>query len=239
MRRHRAGQISLRPNVPPVASVQEKAKQDLAGYYAQIENLDRNVGRILRWLEANGLDRNTHLVFFSDHGDCHGSHGYFYKSSPWEEAIRIPFLVRPALDDAFTKGSIATAPMNHVDIAPTTLGLCGVDIPDWMEGTDFAHHVLADREAPESEPTSAYLQQVHRKRFHCLNRVWRGIRRTDGWKYICLEGQPFGMWDLNNDPYELDNLAFLEECASKRVELQEELAAWIERTGDAFDLPEI
>ncbi|MAT76674.1 hypothetical protein CMK14_16205 [Candidatus Poribacteria bacterium] len=61
-----------RPNVPLVDRVRQEAQQSLAGYYAMIENLDWNVGRVLQTLEETGLADQTILIFFSDHGDMHG-----------------------------------------------------------------------------------------------------------------------------------------------------------------------
>ena len=61
---------------------------DLAGYYGMVENLDQNLGRIRKSLMDLGVDRETYIVFFSDHGDMLRSHGQKAKSSPWEEAIR-------------------------------------------------------------------------------------------------------------------------------------------------------
>ncbi|MEM7532044.1 MAG: sulfatase [Chloroflexota bacterium] len=231
--------IKLRPNVPDIPRITERARRDLAGYYAQIENLDWNVGRVMETLRTQGIDDNTHVIFFSDHGDMLGSHGYWRKSSPWEEAVRTPCIVRPAggLDEQDILRT-SDAPMNHVDYAPTSLGLCGFEAKEWMSGTDFSHHVLPSRPVPEHEPQSAYLQQVFRKRFDCLNRVWRGIRTRDGWKYVCLEGQPLFLFNLNEDPYELANLAYLDTFHEKRMALQAELAGWIEQTEDEFELPE-
>ena len=237
MARHSPDDVMLRPNVPAIRRVVDRARAELAGYYAQIENLDWNVGRVMAALRRLGLDENTHVVFFSDHGDMHGSHGYFRKSSPWEEAVRIPCVFRPA--GGRRLGPESDAPFNHVDFAPTTLGLCGIDAPDWMEGTDFSHHIVDGRPAPDWEPRSAFLQHAYRKRFACLNRVWRGIRTCDGWKYVILEGQPIMMFDLNEDPYEMANLVYLDAYNQKREELQGELAAWLERTGDDFPLPEL
>ena len=129
--------------------------------------------------------------------------------------------------------------MNHVDLTPTTLGLCGIDAPGWAEGTDFSHHIVPGRPLPAWEPRSAFLQHVYRKRFDCLNRVWRGVRTVDGWKYVVLEGQPIMLFDLNEDPYEMNNLVYLDSHNAKRDELQAELAMWLERTGDDFPLPEL
>jgi hypothetical protein len=92
---------------------------------------------------------------------------------------------------------------------------------------------------PETLPDSAFLQHLERKRFDCLNRTWRGIRTRDGWKYIVLEHQPFAMFNLNEDLYEWNNLAFKKEGDAKREELQQQLADWLECTGDTFPLPEL
>jgi arylsulfatase A-like enzyme len=221
--RHRPEEIVLRPNVPDIPRITERARRDLAGYYAQVENLDWNLGRVMDALHELGLDQTTHVVFFSDHGDMHGSHGYVRKSSPWEEAIRIPCIFRPAGGERISPES--DAPFNHVDFAPTTLG--------------FSHHILPGRPIPEHEPDSAFLQHSYRKRFDCLNRVWRGVRTRDRWKYVCLEGQPVMMFNLNEDPYELANLAFLDAYNDERAELQGKLEEWIEKTGDHFPLPEL
>ncbi len=237
MHRHDPARVVLRPNVPDIPRISEQARAELAGYYAQIENLDWNVGRVMAALRGLGLEGTTHVVFFSDHGDMHGSHGYVRKSSPWEEAVRIPCIVRPAGGGRVCAES--DAPFNHVDFAPTTLGLCGIASPDWMQGTDYSHHIVPGHPLPASEPGSAYLQHSFRKRFDCLNRVWRGVRTRDRWKYVCLEGQPIMLFNLNEDPYEMNNLVFLDTYNDERAELQAVLADWLERTGDGFRLPEL
>ena len=72
----------MRPNVPNVRWVLERARRDLAGYHAMIENLDWNMGRILSALQVLGLVESTYIVFFSDHGDMHGPHGRLWKCVP-------------------------------------------------------------------------------------------------------------------------------------------------------------
>ena len=84
--------LILRGNVPPAE--QPAARQRLAGYYAQIANLDDNVGRILKWLDDSGQADNTLVCFFSDHGEMGGSHGLYEKNDVFEESIRIPVLMR-------------------------------------------------------------------------------------------------------------------------------------------------
>ncbi|WP_105615406.1 sulfatase family protein [Vallitalea okinawensis] len=234
------GRIKLRGNVPNIKNVQEKAREDLAGYYAQIENLDYNLGRIREALNEFGLTDDTHIVFFSDHGDMHGSHGQYLKMSPMQESISIPFIIGGEL--ARYNGRLngdCHVPINHVDIAPTTLGLCGLDVPDWMEGTDYAHYRIKGRRIDE-EPDSAYLQSVIPTGHHnSVDRPWRGIVTKDGWKYICFKRTPWLMFNLNEDPYEQVNLAHNSKFIEKRIELNDRLQQWITDTEDSFDLPEL
>jgi arylsulfatase A-like enzyme len=236
-RRLNPASIQLRANVPPVASVQEAARNDLSGYYAMIENLDWNIGRIRRLLTDSGLADNTHIVFFSDHGDLHGSHGQYKKTLPYEESIRIPFIISGEV--SFYNGrktGKSQAMVNHVDIAPTTLGLCGIDKPEWMEGTDFSGHRLAFRPKVE-EPDSAFLQSPTARAN--VDKPWRGIVTEDGWKYTCFDGCSWMLFNLREDPYEFINQAHNPKVpySHKRKELQTKLIEWINKTGDKFNVP--
>eukprot|EP01045_Picozoa_sp_COSAG04_P019179 COSAG04_NODE_1839_length_5436_cov_6.618887_2_plen_476_part_00 len=114
MAKHTAAAVQLRPNVPLVDSVRERAQRELAGYYAAIENLDANLGRLIETLRELDMLDNTHIVFFADHGDIHGSHGQFMKTAPWEEAIRIPFVIGGGRRYTHATGR-NRAPLNHVD----------------------------------------------------------------------------------------------------------------------------
>jgi len=240
MARHRPGDVRFRPNVPPIARIREAKARDLAGYYAQIENLDRNLGRIRCVPIETGLEDETWVFFFSDHGDMQGSHGYNEKSCPWEESIRIPFLVQPPPGGGTRRGRV-DAVLNTPDILPTTLGVAGVAAGAELPG--FDHSPLFDAKGTEpfpGQPESAYLQHCVRKRHrHSIDRTWRGVVTRDHWKYVCLEGQPLIMHDLDEDPYELDNRAFDQAYLPQRERLQALLADWIERTGDEFPLPEL
>lgn len=239
MGRHTPGDVELRANVPDIPRIVEQARRELAGYYAQIENLDWNVGRVLAAVEDAGLAKDTYVVFFSDHGDMHGSHGQFRKTTVWEESIRIPFVVYRWAGRYEMKHGMQPVPINHVDIAPTSLGLCGIDVPEWMQGTDWSSCIVRGRE-PTREPDSAYLQLVvPTGHGDSVDRAWRAVVTRDGWKYACLEGQPWVMFDLNEDPYELANLALNARFGAERRRLQDLLARWIAETGDEFTLPEL
>ena len=239
MSRHNPAQMSLPPNVPPILGVLRQARRELAGAYAQIENLDWNVGRIRKSLVEAGLDEETHIIYFSDHGDMHGAHGQFKKTSPWEESIRVPFILGGLQPRYASHSGRRRALVNHVDIAPTTLGLCGIEKPDWMRGADLSGLRMYDRPAPQ-EPDSAFIQSViPTGHGDSIDRPWRGVVTADGWKYVVLEGQPWLLFNLNEDPFELANHAFNTRYRQERKRLNDRLAQWIVDTGDSFKLPEI
>lgn len=238
----RPDEMKLRPNVPVIDRVREKALFDLAGYYGMIENLDMNIGKLRQALKEMDMDRETYLVFFSDHGDCLGSHAQWGKSSPWEEAIRIPFIV--AKEDGRTpmKKGISEAVLNHVDIAPTTLGLCGIPVPADMLGYDYSRQCrrsgATEQEKHQPEPDSAYLQQITRKyQAHSVNQAWRGVLMRDGWKYVCVPGHDWLLFDTKNDPYEMANRCYDIAFEKQRERCHARLQQWISETGDAFELP--
>lgn len=237
MARHNPGTVQLRPNVPAVPAVEQRARRDLAGMYAMIENLDWNVGRIREALRKGGLADHTHILFFSDHGDMHGSHGQFLKTCPWEEALRVPFLAALGDNPYLLRTGRPDVVPNHVDFAPTTLGLMGLPVPAWMRGFDYSGWHRRDRPQGEA-PDSAFVQSVvPTGHGDSVDRPWRGLVTRDGWKYICLEHQPWLLFNLREDPYELVNLAHNTRFGKQRRALNDRLARWIAETGDAFPLP--
>ncbi|MEZ5277429.1 MAG: sulfatase [Opitutaceae bacterium] len=241
MQRHTPGTIQLRPNVPPYDTIRREASRQLAGYYAMIENLDHNLGRIRHALDRLGLFENTILMFFSDHGEMLGSHGQMRKTSVYQNHCKspswlggIPFYETEGL----VKPQVLNHPINHVDVAATSLGLCGIEPPAAMQGFNYAPQISWTTSEAARPPDSAYLQYCRPSRFgHCVDRPWRGLITEDGWKYACFENQPWVLFDLNADPFELNNLAYYRSSHRRRGQLQAQLAEWIERVDDTFPLP--
>jgi arylsulfatase A-like enzyme len=253
MAHYNAEQIKLRPNVPEYANVPghgpqvlggrttitERSRQGLAGYYAQIENWDWNIGRIIQTLTALNLLDDTHVMIFADHGDSHGSHGQFLKTNPYEESVRIPMIVSGS--ESFYEGHKTGEPnvlFSAADIAPTTLGLCDVAVPEWMEGNDLSGYRLQSRPKPKAVD-SVFLQNVISTGHEdSINTPYRGLITTDGWKYVCLPHQSWLMFNLIDDPYEQVNVVLNEGYRPQRKQLIARLKQWIADTGDTFDVPE-
>ena len=238
MGRFNAERLQLRANVPPYSQLQEKARQRLAGYYAQIENWDWNIGRIVEALEKQNLYSNTHIMIFADHGTMLGSHGQWLKENPFEEAVRIPMIVSGyKAFYGYGAGNDDTL-FSAVDIAPTALGLCGVQVPSWMEGHDFSSRRILSK-PHVADPDSMYLQVV-KPSMHSdsIDEPYRGLVTKDGWKYVCFHNQSWLMFNLNEDPYELANVAFNTKYNKERAALIKRLEQWVGDTKDSFVIPD-
>ena len=179
----------------------------------------------------------------------HGSHGWFRKTNPYGESCRVPFIistghgcmysVAPGLLYGANNACLCDAPLNHVDVAPTTLGLCGVAVPDWMQGYDYSGYVTG-KPLPPQEPDSAYLQcNEVTGHLNSTAEPWRGIVTREGWKYVALPGEPWMLFNLKDDPYEQMNMAQITNYREILADLNERLQAWIDKTGDDFTLPKI
>jgi arylsulfatase A-like enzyme len=222
--------LVLRPNVPPAMAA--TARRLLAGYYAHGSALDDCVGTLRAALQQAGLDRNTLLVFTSDHGDLLGSHGSEHKQQPYDESIRVPLLLHwPA--------GLGTAPrrldalINSEDVMPTLLGLCGVGIPASVEGRDFSGYL---RGGPDPSDGAALLSCV--APFGQWNRAaggreYRGLR-TRRYTYVRDRRGPWLLFDDAADPYQLENLAGRPEAARIEAELGAALARKLAASHDEF-----
>ncbi len=225
-----AQSIQLRPNVPPEA--QEAARRDLAGYYAHCAALDACVNGVMETLSECGLADNTIVVFTSDHGDMLGSHGQIRKQRPWDESIRVPFLVRwpKGLGKA---GRKLAAPISTPDIMPTLLGLCGLPFPATVEGADRSAW-LRGREADTDRAALISCVSVFGEwtRPHG-GREYRGVR-TMRYTYVrSLEG-PWLLYDNQEDPYQQHNLIGDAQLATVQADLDARLQAELKRHKDAF-----
>ncbi len=193
--------ITLRPNVPEES--RQMALKDLAGYYAHISALDDCVGDILKTLEKTGIADNTIFVFTSDHGDMLGSQGELRKQRPWDESIKVPFLLRyPAVHDS--TGRTIEMPIGAPDIMPTLLGLSGITVPQTVEGTDYSA-IMKGEEEPTDNPVLIMCPSPFGEWKRGEGREYRGVR-TVRYTYVRDLDGPWLLYDNKNDPYQMENL---------------------------------
>jgi arylsulfatase A-like enzyme len=221
--------IKLRPNVPMQAA--DRAYKDLAGYYAHMAALDDSFGQLLSTLREAGLERNTLVVFTSDHGDMLGSQGQQKKQQPYEESIRVPFLLRdPRVAGPGRKLDLL---LNSPDIMPTMLGLCGVPVPGTVEGADYSGLLRGgEGKAPSAalltcpQPFGQWSRKVGGREF-------RGVR-THRHTYVRELAGPWLLYDNEQDPYQEHNLVNAAGAAGTQRELDEMLMSMLKERGDEF-----
>ena len=223
-------ELTLRPNVPH--ELEFKVKRYLAGYYSHITTLDSYLGIVWNTLIDEGIEGDTIFIYTSDHGDMLGSQGHFNKQRPWDESIRVPFLLRyPALFGSDARQ--IEIPFSTIDIMPTLLDLCGVEIPDAVEGISFAPY-LEYGEPPKRDaaliecvhPFGQWLKQDGGKEF-------RGIR-TPRYTYVQDLSGPWLLYDNLTDPYQLGNLIGTRVGADLLPELNMHLQNLLKEYRDEF-----
>jgi len=125
---------------------------------------------------------------------------------------------------------MSNALLSHVDFAPTLLALCGLKVPSAMQGTDLSAVVLGKS---EKGPDSAFFQIFGPFHAGGVKAGWRGVR-TQRYMYARYESAPWVLYDVQKDPYELNNLADDPKAANIRQQMEKRLAAWMKKTGDSW-----
>jgi arylsulfatase A-like enzyme len=228
MDRYDPQRLQMRDNW--VEGVRGGSRQDIAGYYAAITATDEQIGRVLRALEQLQLDRNTIVLFSSDHGNMLGSQGKILKRKPWEESIRVPGILRwPGIIPA---GRTSDTLFSHVDFAPTLLSLCGIPVPKDMQGADLSRLARGESQAA---PQEAFFQIFGPYQAGGVEHGWRAIR-TERYLYARYAAGPWLLYDLENDPDELRNLVNDTSQRSVLDDLDRKLTRWMNQTGDSWEL---
>ena len=192
----------------PDATTRQRFILDRKRYYAMVENLDQNVGRIRHFLTEQGLAENTILVFVSDHGELNGSHGLGSKQWPYEESVGIPLIVHDPRSPG-QKASVLNDPTCTEDLFPTFLGLTGLKPSKPMVGSDLSGLIAGTKKTLDRESVLLEFVSEHRAGATFHDAVWRAVR-SRRFKYV-VKGDNFGatpwlFFDLENDPEEQHNL---------------------------------
>lgn len=192
-------ELLVRGNVEHDSEVGREATRIAPMYYAAVESIDAQLGRMLAALERLDLADDTIVVFTADHGQQMGSHDLLYKNVPWDESMRLPCLIRIPGRGRGKTPAIFTS----VDIAPTLIGLAGHGeaIPSEMQGRDLSR-VLLGQEAHDTDEVSLYFRWPVDSDATSA----RGLLTHD-WKYVVTrdgDGEHRSvLLRRDTDPYEL------------------------------------
>lgn len=198
----------------------EVVQQQLAEYYGMITHMDAQIGRILKALEATGRADNTYIIYTADHGLAVGSHGLLGKQSVYEHSMGTPLIIAgPGI-----KRDSSEALVYLLDLFPTIADLAEVEIPKTVEGKSLLP-VLEGKQAGVRETL-----------FTTYEKYMRGI--TDGrWKLIRYPHINYTqLFDLKNDPDELQNLAEESNQKSRVETMMARLEQWQQQTDDVTPL---
>ena len=209
-------------------------------YLRVVASIDDNVGRLLDWLDEQGLAEDTVVVYTSDQGFFLGDHGWYDKRFMYEESLRMPLLVRYAR--AIEAGSRNADMVLNVDFAPTFLELAGIEPDETMQGRSFRS--LLQGAAPADWREAMYYRYWMHKAQHNVYAHY-GIR-TRRHKLIYYYADGLGqagsiderhepeweLFDLQEDPAELHNLIDRPEMANTIVALKDELHRLQAEVGD-------
>src|SRR3546814_350167 len=219
-------------SLPEHELIRRNYQQFIKHYYRVLLGVDENVGRVLDFLDEQGLAEDTIVVYSSDNGFFLGHHGLFDKRLMYEPAIRVPMLLR--WPGGLAAGRVDTRHFAlNIDVAPTMLDLAGSAVPAAMQGASWRPLLAQDA----SQWRKDFLYEYYEfPAAHCV-RPHRGVRDLR-WKYIHFYRDPEEeeLYDLANDPREMRNLAADPAHAAQLQRLRARLAE-LRRQYDDNDPP--
>ena len=216
------------PYEPPEPFLSEYRAQGLAGLYdGEIAFVDQQVGRLVSWLKAKGLDRKTVLVIIGDHGEGLGSHGegthgYFV----YDYALRVPFLIAAPFPEL--TGVQVDAQVSAVDVFPTVLALAGIDAGPAVHGRSLLPLMLHPR---SDAPAYAYGESMTPS----LQFGWSALQSLRSNRYKLIKAPRPELYDLVADPGEGTNL--YEQLPAVARDMTRRLERLVEETGRGAPTP--
>lgn len=190
-------------------------------YFANISYLDEQIGSILEVLRATREEENTVILFLSDHGDMLGERGLWFKMSPFEGSSRVPLLIAAP---GFSPRTVS-APVSLLDIHATLAELAGTSLPELSPPVESKSLVPMMRGETRQEPV--FMEYTAEASYAPVVTV-----REGRWKLTRCTLDPDQLFDLENDPWELRNLADTAEYAEVHRSLSRRIEA-------KWDLPQL
>jgi arylsulfatase A-like enzyme len=244
--------VDLKEPVPegltPAEEKHWKYQRYIKDYLRCVASVDDNIGRLLDYLDAEGIADDTVVIYTSDQGFFLGDHGWYDKRFMYEESLRMPFVMRyPAEIPA---GTVVDAMATNLDFAPSFLDYAGLDPTDRMQGRSL-REVVTGAEPPADWPEAMYYRYwMHHDNDHNTTAHY-GIR-TRRYKLIYYYGDPLDatgsygprtepeweLFDLDADPRELRNVCDDPAYAEVRRDLETALERLQAEAGDtAYTVP--
>ncbi len=208
----------------PFPRTEEAIKTHLQEYYAIISHMDYQIGRILETLRNTGQDDNTYVIFTADHGLAVGKHGLLGKQNQYDHSIRVPYLIA---GPGITPGARSDALVYLQSTFPTTCDLAGIPIPNTVEFKSLLPLI--------NEESARSYEAIFGSYRHFQRMV-----RTPSHKLILYPVvDEIQLFDLKQDPFELNNLASMPAYQDTIRMLYDTLLELQQEVGDTLTLPEL
>ena len=197
-----------------------KYQRFIKDYLRCVASVDDNIGRLLDYLDESGLSENTIVIYSSDQGFYLGEHGWFDKRFMYEESFSMPLLIKYPKE--IKPGSVTDEMAVNIDFCPTILDYAGIDIPEGVQGRSL-RKVLKGEQPQDWRKSVYYHYYQYPKGWHAVKRHY-GVR-TDRYKLIHFYNDidAWELYDLKDDPHEINNVYGKEEYASVQEDLHEKL----------------
>ncbi|HZT33816.1 MAG TPA: sulfatase-like hydrolase/transferase [Bryobacteraceae bacterium] len=192
------------------------ARRRIALYYASLAQMDENAGLVLDALRELDLDRNTVVLYTSDHGEMLGEHGLWQKFVFYEPSVGVPLIVRAP--GVAPPGARSATPVSLVQVLPTLAELCGLPAPAGLDGESLVPDLRQPGLRRQTTVYAEYNLQTPRAKYM--------IRRGD-FKYCHYTSDTPELYNLSEDPQEMRNLAGLSAYQPREEELKADLLHWI------------
>jgi arylsulfatase A-like enzyme len=212
-------------------------------YLGLVTLVDQSIGAILACLERFGLSDHTNVIHTSDHGDSLGAHHLFGKEVMFEEAARVPFLIRLP---GQTRSKMVSQPVSHIDFVPTLLELLGQPGHPQCAGKSLLPIINEERGQPENvflewAPNRTKVKKgtsLARRRMikGAVDESTRTIVSPDGWKLCLRDKDSNELYNLKDDLSETRNLYADRQYASVISRLAGEIHRWQQSTNDKLKL---
>lgn len=206
----------LTPTATPELAAPELGKQRMAMYYANLAQMDDCIGQVLAALRELDMEKDTVVLYSSDHGEMLGEHGLWQKFVFYDPSVGVPLLFR--VPGVTAPGARCATPASLVQLVSTLLELCGIPVPSGLDGDSL---VPCLREPQKTLDRTVYAEH----NLHNAKLARFMIRRGD-FKYSHYTDDMPELYDLRRDPEEMKNLALLPAHKDKAAEMKEEIFRW-------------
>lgn len=214
------GKSEMEEVAPFLKDVSEEDWREIVAYYlALVSHVDDCAGQIIDQLEKEGIFENTIVIFTSDHGEYLGDHGRIAKGMPGHDCItRVPFLI--SYPEEISEGIVVDELVEAVDVVPTLLDLCGVQTPSFVQGKSFKRLITGEND--DNNGDQSHRDDVLTEAF-MPDGEKRTTVRTRDYKYYCDTDGNELLYDLKNDPDELDNVVKDESYQEVLLEIRKRM----------------